>query len=143
MKKITALILCAIAILSLFFSCKKETDPAKLLPGSIWDNHTAYISISFDIDGTCVLSNAISQEKCTYTVENDKITIKGELSTWQGTLTLDNIVIEEMEGNFVKTKERTYFGSVDGYGNLISTLEPDSEDEYEEGAIHDLSFWYG
>jgi len=138
MKKITAILLCAVMLLMLA-SCAKEVDPAEMLPDTMWDNHTSLISISFESDGLCTVSNANSKEQCPYTVEGDKLTITGALSTWEGVITKDSITINDMEGTFTKIKERSYFPNTESYGYVIS--EP--EVEQIENIIYDLSFWYG
>lgn len=138
MKKIISSLLCAVMLITLC-SCAKEVDLAKQLPDTIWDNHASYISIEFKKDGACIVSNAISTEDCTYIAEDDKLTITGVISTWQGVLTKDSITIDGMEGSFTKAKERTYFPATDNYGYVIGS----SDDEIVEDVIHDLSFWHG
>ncbi len=138
MKKITALILCFILLLPLC-ACSKKINLNKTLPDTAWDNHSVGISIRFDKDGICTVSNSISMEVCTYATKDERFTINGAVSFWKGEYTEDGLVVEGMKGFFEKTKEHSYYPTSENYGYVIK----ENYDEAYDQTVYDLSFWHG
>lgn len=138
MKRFSALILCVALLLTPLCSCSKKTNFAKILPGTTWDNHSYGVSIIFEKDGICTVSNAISNEKCVYSIYETNLTIQGALSSWKGNLSEDYIEIVGMKGLFEMTKERSYYPMEGTFGYVIGT-----QSDEDEGTMYDLSFWYG
>ncbi len=125
-------------MLTPFCSCAKKTNFSKMLPGTVWDNHSIGISITFEKNGVCTVSNAISNEICTYSVYETTLTIQGALSSWKGDLKEEYFEITGMKGLFEKEKERSYYPMEGTFGYVIGT-----QMDEDQGTMYDLTFWYG